>query len=106
MEVCPGFELIALESDAALGDGVLEIGKGLEAAVSERLIEDGPEVLSRLQFGRVPGQVDELDPIWDGQVRFGVPAGVIESEHDEVLASRPDLTGKQRQQRGKERLGL
>ena len=33
MEVCAGFELIAVENATALGDDVLKIGEGLEAAV-------------------------------------------------------------------------
>ena len=34
MEVCAGFELIAMENATALGDGLLEICEGLEVAVS------------------------------------------------------------------------
>ena len=51
MEVCPGFELIAIQDATALGDDVLEIGEGLEVVVGEWLVEDGPEVLSRLKLG-------------------------------------------------------
>ena len=104
MEVCPGFELIAMENATALGDDVLEISKRPEVLVGEGLIEDGPEVFSRLKLGRVWGQVDEPDPVRDSQVRRGVPAGVVENEHDDAIPSRPSLAGKQRQQRGKEQL--
>ena len=41
MEVCAGFELIAIENATALGDDVLKIGKGVEVAVGERLIQEG-----------------------------------------------------------------
>src|SRR5690349_12282732 len=98
-------KLDAVENATALGDGLLEIGEGLEVTVDQRLIQDGPEVLGGLKLGRVPGQVDEPDPIRGGQVRRGVPAGVVENEHDDALASRPSLTGKQRQRRGEEWLG-
>ena len=95
MEVCTETELIALEDLATACDSAFQIGEGREVPVGERLIQDGPEVLSRLQFrGVVAGQVDEPDPIRDGQVRFGVPAGVVEPEHDHALASRPSLAGK------------
>ena len=94
-----------MENATALGNDLLEIGESLEGAVGERLIQDRPEVLSRLQFGRVPGQVDEPDPIRHDQVGRGVPAGVVEPEHDKALPSRPGLARKQRQQRGEERLG-
>ena len=96
MEVCAGFELIAIENTTALGHDALEIGEGLEVAVGERLIQDGPQVLGRLQFGRVARQVDEPDPIRDGQVRLSVPAGVVEPEYDDALPSRPGLARKQR----------
>src|SRR6185312_16129458 len=104
MEVCARFELIAIENATALGDDVLELSKRPEVVVGEWLIEDGPEVLSRLQFGRVWGQVEGPDPVRNCQVRCAVPAGVVELQHDDPLASRPGLTRKQRQQRGKERL--
>src|SRR3954469_11533430 len=38
MEVCAGFELIAIERTTALGDDVLEIGQGLDVPVGEWLI--------------------------------------------------------------------
>jgi len=105
VEVCAGFELIAIENATALGDDLLEIGKGREGAIGERLIEDRPEVLSGLQFGGVPGQVNGPDAVGHDRVGRGVPAGVVEPEHDEALASCPSLTCKQRQQRGEEWLG-
>ncbi len=73
--------------------------------VSERLIQDGPEVLGRLPLRGVSGQVDEPEALGHDQVGRGVPAGVIEPEPDEALASRPRLSGKQGQERGEERLG-
>ena len=105
MEVCAGFELIAVENATALGDDVLKIGEGLEVLVGQWLVEDGPEVLGGLKLGGVWGQVDEPDPIRHNQVRLGVPAGVVELKHDDAIPSRPSLAGKQGQQRGKERLG-
>ena len=62
-------------------------------------------MLGGLKLGGVWGQVDEPDPIRHDQVRFGVPAGVVELKHDDAIPSRPSLAGKQGQQRGKERLG-
>src|SRR5215212_2751946 len=105
MEVCPGSELIAIENAAALGDDALEISKRREVPVRERLIQDRPEVLGGLKLGGVWGQVGEPDPIWNGQVRFGVPAGAVELKHDDAMPSRPGLAGKQGQERGEERLG-
>ena len=56
MEVCAGFELIAIENAAALGHDVLEISKRREVLVGEWLVENGPEVLGGLQFGGVWGR--------------------------------------------------
>src|SRR3954452_92574 len=104
MEVCAGFELIAIENATALGDDVLELSKRREVLVGEWLVEDGAEGLRRLEVGGVRGQVDGPDPIRHSQVGRGVPAGAVEPEHDDAIPSRPGLTGKQRQQRRKERL--
>src|SRR5215213_1494140 len=102
MEVCAGFELIAIENATALGDDVLEISKRLEVLVGERLIQNGPEVVGGLKLGGGWGQVDQPDPIRNSQVRLSVPTGAVEPEDDNAILSRPSLTGKQRQQRGKE----
>src|SRR3954447_23253026 len=105
VEVCAGFELIVIENATALGHDVLEISKRGEVLVGEWLVEGGPEVLSRLKLGGVRGQGDGPDPIRHSQVGRGVPAGAVEPEPDDAIPSRPGLTRKQRQQRGKERLG-
>ena len=94
-----------MENATARGDDVLEIGKGREVLVGEWLVEDRPEVLSRLKLGGVWGQVDGPDPIRHSQVGRGVPAGAVELKHDDARASRPGLARKQRQQRGEEWLG-
>src|SRR3954447_5563978 len=63
MEVCPEAELIASEDPATVFDRAFQIGKGLEVAVRERLIQNGPEVLGGLKLGRVRGQVDEPEAL-------------------------------------------
>src|SRR5215217_6982548 len=94
-----------MENATALGYGSLEISKRGKVAVRERLIQNRPEMLGRLKLRGVPGQVDQPDPVRNSQVGRGVPAGGVEPEHDDALASRPDLARKQRQQRSEERLG-
>ena len=51
MEVCPETELIAIEASATVCDDAFQIGEGLEVLVGERLIQNRPEVLSRLKLG-------------------------------------------------------
>src|SRR3954454_9240111 len=87
MEVCPEAELIAFEDPATVCDDAFQIGKGLEVAVREWLIEDGPEVFGGLQFGRVRGQVDGPDPVRHDQVGRGVPAGAVKPKHDDAIPS-------------------
>src|SRR4029453_17818199 len=94
MEVCARFELIVIENATALGHDVLEIRKRRKVLGGEWLIEDGPEVFSRLKLGGVRGQVDGPDPIRHDQVGRGVPAGAVEPEHDDAIPSRSRLTGK------------
>src|SRR3954453_3756411 len=104
MEVCAGFELITIENATALGDDLLEIGKGREVLVGEWLVEEGPEVLGGLKLGGGWGQGGQPEPPRKSQVRLSVPTAPVEPEDDDAILSRPSLTGKQRQQRGKERL--
>src|SRR5215210_3062076 len=100
-----------MENATALGHNLLEISKRGEVLVGEWLVEDGPEVLSRLKLGGVWGQVDEPEALRHDQVGRGVPAGAVEPdprvkpEDDDAIPSRPSLARKQRQQRRKERLG-
>jgi hypothetical protein len=105
MEVCTEADLIALEDSATVCDRAFQISKSLEVPVRERLIEDGPEMLGGLKLRRVAGQIDETDPIRHNQVWRRVPAGIVKAKRDDALASCPGLTRKERQQRGKERLG-
>src|SRR3954471_24889478 len=89
MEVCPEAERIASEDPATVCDRAFQIGKGLEVAVRERLIQNGPEVLGGLKLGGVWGQVDEPEALRHDQVRRGVPAGAVEPEHDDAIPPRP-----------------
>src|SRR4028118_175741 len=66
-------------------------GWGLGRARGGGGSQNRPEGLSRLEFGRVPGQGDEPDPIRHNQVRRGVPAGLVEPKHDDALRFRPGL---------------
>ena len=94
-----------MENATARGDDVLEIGEGLEILVGEWLVEDGPEVFSRLKLGRVWGQVNGPEALRHDQVGRGVPTGAVELEHDDAIPSCPGLARKQGQEPCEERLG-
>jgi len=77
MEKRAGFYHLRLVDDSrqSIGYGVVEIVERLEVAVDERLINKGPEMLSRLEFGAVWRLVNEMDAIGDGQVFGSMPSG-------------------------------
>src|SRR4051795_13726487 len=70
-----------------------------------RLVEHGPETLRRLKLGCVARQMEQPDPVWNAKVRFGVPAGLVQHEHDAALAAGRAFLGEGRKERGEERLG-
>src|SRR5829696_2191093 len=87
VEVCAGAQVLAVEFDAALGDDGLEIGKCRKVGVHDRLVEHGPETLRGLKLGCVARQMEQPDPVWNAKVRFGVPAGLVQHEHEAALAA-------------------
>lgn len=82
---------VSCQEAAALGEDGVELVERLEMPVGYRLVEEGPEVFGRLQFRRVGRQVDEPDAVGDGEARLGVPAGVVEHQNDDAVASGAGL---------------
>src|SRR3954463_10463255 len=72
--------------------------------VGERLVEHRPEAFGRLELGAVGRQVDEPDALGDGQPRLRVPAGVVEDEDDDPVATGPGFAGEEGEERLEERL--
>ena len=56
-----------LEPSAALGDDSLEVGERGEVPIDHRLVDQGPEMLGRLQFRTVGRQKHRADPLGDSQ---------------------------------------
>lgn len=100
MEARVGFDgvMVGVEDEAALRDGLVDLVESGEVPVDQRLVEQGPEALGRLELGRVRRQVDEPDALRDGQVRLGVPAGAVEHEKDGAVASGAGFAGKEGEQ--------
>ena len=95
---------VGVEGEAAAGDCGVDLGEGGEVAVGERLVQGRPEALRRLELGRVGRQVDEPDPVGDGEPRLGVPAGVVDREDDGALSPGAGLAGEEGEERREERL--
>src|SRR3954466_12408986 len=70
-----------------------------------RLVEHGPETLRGLKLGCVARQMEQPDPVWNAKIRFGVPASLVQHEHDAALAAGRAFLGEGRKERGEERLG-
>ena len=74
--------LVIVQRAASLGDGGVEIVDGLEMFVDQRLIDEGPQVLGRLQFGRVRREEYQMEALRHRKQRAGVVAGLIAHEHN------------------------
>jgi hypothetical protein len=84
------------ESDAALCDDCVEVGKLVEVLVDDWFVDVDPEGLGRLQLGGVGRQEDEADAFGYGE-RLGVPSGAVEHEDDDPVASGARLAGEERE---------
>src|SRR3954471_3597238 len=93
-----------VEGDAALGDRTVEVLDRAEVLVGERLVEHRPEAFGRLQLGAVGRQVDEPDALGDGQPGLRVPAGVVEDEDDDPVATGAGFAGEEGEERLEGRL--
>src|SRR5262245_9657781 len=82
------------ERQAALGDDLVQILDDLEVAVYERLVDEGPQMLGRLQLWTVGGLEDEPNTIRHGEVLRSVPAGVVELQHDALARPGVDRFGE------------
>jgi len=104
MEVGVRLESGGIELTAAFGDEGAEFVEGCDMPVDDRLIDERPEPLGRLEFGRVGRQKDEANPIGDDQVFGTMPARIVEHEDDAALATRAGLAREGGEQFGEEGL--
>jgi hypothetical protein len=82
------------EGDAAIADRLIEALDGRKALIGERLVDERPKVLGRLQFRALGWLEDEADTIGDGQVLRTMLARIVELKHDALLGPRADRLGK------------
>ena len=104
MEVGVRLESGGVEPTASLGDEGAEFVEGCDMPVDDRLIDERPEPLGGLEFGRVGRQKDEADPVGDDQVLGAMPARIVEHEDDAALTTRAGLAGEGGEQFGEEGL--
>ena len=89
---------------APIGDGSVEFVDRLKVRVDEGLVHERPQMLGGLQFRRVGWLVDEPDAVGNRQVRWRVPAGIVQLKNDDAVAARADLAGEGGEQLGEEGL--
>ena len=82
------------EGNAAVADRLIKALDGRKALIGERLVDEHPKVLGRLQFRAMGRLEDEADTIGDGQVLRTMPACIVELKHDALLGPRADRLGK------------
>jgi hypothetical protein len=93
-----------MEDAAALGEDGIQVMDRMEVLVGDGLVDQRPEMLCGLEFGAVGRLVDEPHALRDGQVFRCVPAGIVEFEDDDAIASSAGLTREGLKQLGEERL--
>src|SRR6266851_1986131 len=96
--------LVSLQRATSLCDRGIEIVDGCEMSIDERLVDEGPKVLCRLQLRAVGGLEDQPDAVGNGEVFRTVPAGLVEYDNDDALAAGTGLPCEGFEQFGKERL--
>jgi hypothetical protein len=77
--------LIVGEIAAPLAQHLIEIGQGMEMLIGKRLVDQGPEMLGRLEFRRIGRQELQVDAFGDLQVLGDMPAGAVENQHDDLV---------------------
>lgn len=92
------------ELSASPRDDAVEVTKGSEVSIGERLIDEGPEVLCRLQLRAIRWLEDEADAVGDCEVPRPVPAGVVELQDDAFGWPRADRLGEVGEDGGEQRL--
>ena len=83
-----------LEGDAARGLGVLELVDRSEMAVGQGRVGQRPQVLGRLQLGRIRRQEQPVDMLGHPQLDAGMPARAVQDEDDLLGGSSTHLSGE------------
>lgn len=74
-----------------------------EMPIDQRRIGELPQVFTRLEFGRVGRQKQQMHLVGNHQIQAGMPARAIEHEHDLLLWAGADFGSEGRQFGGEQR---
>lgn len=101
--VLPNEVGLLLEGETALCLHLFQRGQIREAHISQRLVGERPEVLSRLELGGVGGQDEQMDALGDLDVLTGMPSRSIQDQRNPLGRSCTDIPSKGSQHLPKER---
>jgi hypothetical protein len=104
VEIGSGLDSPGLELAASFSHHGVERIECREVAVDHGLIEQRPQALGWLKFGRIGRQEDEADPVRDGQTLGSMPTGVVEHEDDAAGVTGTARARERRRQRREPRL--
>ena len=82
---------LLLKGETALGLDVLQAIQVREAAIGQRLVGQGPQMLRWLQLRRVGRQDEEVDPLGYGYGCSRMPPGSIEHQEDALGRPCPEI---------------
>ena len=68
--------------------------KAAKVAIGDPFVGQGPEPLAGLQFGRVRRQKDEMQPLWNDELRAAVPPCSVEHKRNAFVFIGPNASGK------------
>jgi len=57
-------------------------------SVDQWFIGQGPQMLGRLQLGRIRRQEEQMESFRNGERLVGMPSGTVEHQHDLLLLTR------------------
>lgn len=57
-------------------------------SVDQWFIGQWPQVLGRLQLGRIGRQEEQVQTFWNGERLTGMPAGAVEHQHNLLVSAR------------------
>jgi len=88
---------LVLQHDTALDLGGLQLVERVERLVGDAFIGQGPQALTRLQFGRIGRQEEQMDALGHHQLVAGMPARLIEDQQHSLGGACTDSLGEVRQ---------
>ncbi len=86
-----------LQRDAAGGLRIFQVLDAGEVAIGQRGVGQWPEMFSRLEFGRIGRQEEQMEVVGNAQVNAAMPARAVEDQDNLLGGTCSHLLGKRGQ---------